>query len=824
MPDLSRATRGTSKVGAILACLFLVAMLLPGAVLAANTVTPATGTALSADTNSVNGNGAWTTITGPQVNGTSGTLAAGTVIFTIADAGEFAFNPAVGSASLTGAGCGTLAIVPPVPTVVAASVTVTLENSSSGTCNLVLAGLQVRPTAAGAAPLEASAIVTSGTAGVSDPGAPTNLSVVPGAAILSYQAPLPSTSAVAGTALTDQPIVLSKDQFDNVRVGDSIQLASVPSTGGFSCATNPKPTNGSGLASFVGEACTFTKQGSYVIRASVGGVFVDSASSITVTPATATKLVITTQPGHGTPSSLLASQPVVAIQDNFGNTVTLASATVLLTKVAPDAGGPGTLLGCSTAPTVNGVATFSGCRIDTIGVGYRLTASDSTGGGAPHPYLPVTSTKFDVRDRVVFTQDPSASVTAGVAFFLQPVVAVRAGATNTAVNDSTTSVTLSLKSGTGATGAQLLCEGGQSKIVVNGVATFSGCKIDKVSPVSPANPYVIVASASGLLSDESTTVAVNPGAAAKLGFTAQPNAATSSQPFAIQPVVAVQDLGGNTVTSGAFSTATVTLAIGTNPAGGTLTCTDGLTRAAVAGVATFTGCQINNGGVGYTLTASATGLTAATSTAFTVAVPAASITLTRSSSLITWGTGIFLTTQFGINGGGKTFQLQRSNDNVTWITMATQTTDTFGRATFTFRPPTNLFYRVVFSGAPDLQAATSPSVRTVVRQAAVLRPTNHGAVGSISRNTSIAFTTRVRPARPELPLARVTYSFFWRTGRTGSTWALVSQRTVTADAAGIARTTFRFSRSGQWYVRSRALSTPFNANSLWTPVERYNVR
>ena len=817
MPDLSRATRGTSKVGAILASFMLVAMLLPGAVLAAApTIIPATGgTTISADTAATPpGSGVYTSLTGPAISGAGpGDIGAGTLTFTIS--GAFEFQAGQGSAALSGAGCGTLVLGTATVTTSAASVTTTV-GPSTGACSITFSGLRVRPSGNGT-PLVTGSITASGLA----TGAAGALSMVPGAAKLSYQT-APSTSATAGTPLDQQPIVLSQDQFGNVREADSILLSSVPPTGGFSCTLNPKPTLASGLVTFAG--CTFTKQGPYVIHASTtGGTPVDSA--ITVAPATATKLIITTQPGHGTPSSLLASQPVVAIQDDFGNTVTSASATILLTKLTPDLGGSGSQLrGCSTAPTVNGVATFSGCWIDTVGVGYRLTASDSTGGGAPHPHAPVTSTKFDVRDRVVFTQDPSASVTAGVAFLLQPVVAVRAGATNTAVNDSTTSVTLSLKSGTGATGAQLRCEGGESKIVVNGVATFSGCKIDKVSPVSPANPYVIVASASGLLSDESTTVAVNPGAAAKLGFTAQPNAATSSQPFAIQPVVAVQDLGGNTVTSGAFSTATVTLAIGTNPAGGTLTCTDGLTRAAVAGVATFTGCQINNGGVGYTLTASATGLTAATSTAFTVAVPAASITLTRSSPLITWGTGIFLTTQFGINGGGKTFQLQRSNDNVTWITMATQTTDTFGRAIFTFRPPTNLFYRVVFSGAPDLQAATSPSVRTVVRQAAVLRPTNHGAVGSISRNTSIAFTTRVRPARPELPLARVTYSFFWRTGRTGSTWALVSQRTVTADAAGIARTTFRFSRSGQWYVRSRALSTPFNANSLWTPVERYNVR
>ncbi len=233
--------------------------------------------------------------------------------------------------------------------------------------------------------------------------------------------------------------------------------------------------------------------------------------------------------------------------------------------------GGGSLF-CTANPvnTSNGIASFSGCRISAVGVSDVLRAT------SPSLTL-IDSAPFDVADRLVFTIQPSTSVTAGVAFSVQPIVHVRAGASNRAVNDGATVVTLSLKSGTGATGATLTCDSGLSRTVVNGVATFTGCKIDKVSPVSPSNPYVIVASASNLSSAESTTVAVIPGAAAKLGFTAQPTTATSSQAFAIQPIVAVQDLGGNTVTGGANSNATVTLAIGTNPATGTLTCTSGLT-------------------------------------------------------------------------------------------------------------------------------------------------------------------------------------------------------------------------------------------------------
>ena len=90
----------------------------------------------------------------------------------------------------------------------------------------------------------------------------------------------------------------------------------------------------------------------------------------------------------------------------------------------------------------------------------------------------------------------------------------------------------------------------------------------------------------------------------------------------IAPPVTVRilDANGNLTTS----TASVTIAIGTNPGGGTLSGT--LTVAAVAGVATFSNLSINKAANGYTLTAASAGLTGATSNAFNVAVgPAAKL-------------------------------------------------------------------------------------------------------------------------------------------------------------------------------------------------------
>src|SRR2546425_7728155 len=88
--------------------------------------------------------------------------------------------------------------------------------------------------------------------------------------------------------------------------------------------------------------------------------------------------------------------------------------------------------------------------------------------------------------------------------------------------------------------------------------------------------------------------------------------------------VAALDAMSNTVPG---FTGNVTVAIGTNPAGGTVSGTT--TVAAVSGVATFSNLSIDKSGTGYTLAAIATGLSDATSAAFTITSgPATHLVLT----------------------------------------------------------------------------------------------------------------------------------------------------------------------------------------------------
>jgi hypothetical protein len=281
-----------------------------------------------------------------------------------------------------------------------------------------------------------------------------------------------------------------------------------------------------------------------------------------------------------------------------------------------------------------------------------------------------------------------------------------------------------------------------------------------------------------------------------------------------------------------FATGDVTI---TGTAGGTKVATvtgSGTTyNVAVSGMTTA-GTVIATVPAGVALNASSQGNGASTSTDNTVTWSgvAAVITLTTSAPIppgahnpvILWGQGFTLGVQFAMpNGNNRSFQLQGTRDLVTWTTITTLTTDPNGRASLFYTPVTNLYYRAVFAGAADLAAANSNQVRTVVRQLALLRPTNSGATKTISRNSSITFTTTVRPARPELAPAKVSF-YFYRFS--SGAWQFVTKRDVFIDSAGLARTTFKFTTAGQWYVRSQANPTTYNANSVMTPVERYSVR
>src|SRR5438094_2289665 len=149
---------------------------------------------------------------------------------------------------------------------------------------------------------------------------------------------------------------------------------------------------------------------------------------------------------------------------------------------------------------------------------------------------------------------------------------------------------------------------------VAGVATFPGVSIQKVG-----TGYTLTASATGATGTTSAAFTIAPGAASHLVFSVQPSATTAGA--AITPAVQLtaEDAQGNTA---AQFTGNVTVALGTNLGGGTLSGTT--TIAAVGGVAAFNNLSIDKAGTGYTLAASSASLTGATSAPFTITPGSAS--------------------------------------------------------------------------------------------------------------------------------------------------------------------------------------------------------
>jgi len=195
-----------------------------------------------------------------------------------------------------------------------------------------------------------------------------------------------------------------------------------------------------------------------------------------------------------------------------------------------------------------------------------------------------------------------------------------------------TGVSLSLKTGTGTLGGTLsgTILAGTNQITING-ATYTKAQSGIVLTATRT-------SGDSLSPGDSAGFTVDPGPPSQIGFSTQPGASIVGSPIAGPPTVAVQDSLGNTVTA---TNAAITVAIGANPGGGTLSGT--LTKNTISGAASFNDLTINQLGNGYTLTASASGYTNVTSSAFNLTPSSINLSLVRTigtNSSKTTGTSI----------------------------------------------------------------------------------------------------------------------------------------------------------------------------------------
>jgi uncharacterized repeat protein (TIGR01451 family) len=292
--------------------------------------------------------------------------------------------------------------------------------------------------------------------------------------------------------------------------------------------------------------------------------------------------------------------------------------------------------------------------------------------------------------KLIFTQQPG-NATAGSTM---PTVQVTIeDASNNTVISATNTITLSISNNPG--GGTL---GGTFSVnAVAGVATFSSLSIN-----NPGTGYTLQASGGSFTA---TSSAFNvAGAATQLVFTVQP--VTNVAPtIAIAPAVqvSIEDAANRVVTT---ATNLITMAIGTNPASGTLTGTTSMS--AIAGVATFSNLSINNSGNGYTLQASGAGFIVTSSTFNVLNLPTTQIVNPAAPPL-----------QAG--SGARTFTIKITNDqsgdlpSMTNLTLngvacTTSTCGQFGTVTFVSLISGTGTYTVPYTPPASLTSAVSPTV------------------------------------------------------------------------------------------------------------------
>ena len=315
-----------------------------------------------------------------------------------------------------------------------------------------------------------------------------------------------------------------------------------------------------------------------------------ASGAIVVGPATASSFRVATP---ASPTAGVAFSEAITALDAFGNTATsyTGSKTVAFSGPSSSPGG--------TAPLYPASVSFSS------GVGspsITLYDAQTTTLTATQGALTGISGSFTVgassAASLTFTTQP-AGVTAGASFTTQPVVTAKDAYGNVATGYAKT-VTLSIKSGTGPTGAVL---SGCTSALSAGVTTFSGCQVSL-----SGTGYQLTASDGTLTATSSTFTAAGSTTVTKTAagsYTLTAPAGVTSFTFTIKGAgggggrSGAAGGGGGTVSGtitipSSSSSTTFTVIVGGAGAGAT-----GLTGG--AGGASGTGCAAGgNGGTATT--------------------------------------------------------------------------------------------------------------------------------------------------------------------------------------------------------------------------------
>jgi hypothetical protein len=417
------------------------------------------------------------------------------------------------------------------------------------------------------------------------------------------------SNATSTSAIIPAVVVALRDQYGNATAATNnvtIAIGTNPSTGSLAGTTTVAAVNGSATFSNL----SIDKAGTgYTLSATSTGLTGATSTAFNVGAGAAANLAIVAGDNVAAVVNTATSPaPSVRVTDAVGNPVSGATVTFTVD------GGRG-----STTPAngqvqsgANGIATLGAWTMSATTGAHTLTATLNSSSVTFH--ATASSAAASV---IAILSGNGQTDTAGTVAAAPLVVRVTDGTnvvsgavvswsvTNGKINGSTGTVT-TVTDATGQASVALTLSETAGTGVTSAIATLG----------NGANA-----------SFSATAVA---GAPAQLAITAQPPSSVTAASTISAITVGLRDAFGNAATG----TNAVTIAFGNNPGGGLLGGTK--TQTAVSGTATFNDLSIAKSGAGYTFVASATGLTSATTNAFTVVA----------------GTAANLTIVQGDNGGG----------------------------------------------------------------------------------------------------------------------------------------------------------------------------
>ncbi|MFC1707638.1 beta strand repeat-containing protein, partial [Planctomycetota bacterium] len=310
------------------------------------------------------------------------------------------------------------------------------------------------------------------------------------------------------------------------------------------------------------------------------GVLTSATQTMTIEAGAATQLAITT-PQRTVTAGVASAVLTVERRDAYGNATVRddAGATGSLTVTLTTSGGgdfdlsaggsfDGTVATVTIA-TDNATADFY-YKDEAAG-----TATITVSSGVLSSANQVITIAADEATQLAITIEPGNAI-AGSALGVQPVVELRDIFGNTRSDDSSSTVTASVATGSGT------LIGTATVTVSGGVATFTNLRLDKAE-----NHVLEFSTDAGGFVATSTTFIVTPGPATQLVITTEPDNAAVGSAFGTQPVLELRDAFNQVITNEDGATVTAFVATGSGTLAGTATVT------VSAGVATFTNLRID---------------------------------------------------------------------------------------------------------------------------------------------------------------------------------------------------------------------------------------